>query len=150
MAMEQATEGQVPVKPRRSIGPIGTVARLATAVGLGVMVASAGVGWYEAVLSFVGLPAVVMLIVIVSRRLLRTSAYLNATGPWGTLANLAMIVALFAVLPQVAAIFYGVPMLLAAWRGYPGCEMLAISNFVLRRGDESLRHRPRYSNIASS
>ena len=27
-------------------------------------------------------------------------------------------------------------MFLAAWRGYPGCEVLAISNFVLRRGDE--------------
>lgn len=32
--------------------------------------------------------------------------------------------------------FYGVSMLLAALRGYAGCEVLAISNWLLRRDDQ--------------
>jgi len=31
--------------------------------------------------------------------------------------------------------FYGVSMLLAAVRGYAGCEVLAVSNWILRRDD---------------
>lgn len=30
----------------------------------------------------------------------------------------------------------GVSMLLAAWRGYAGCESLAVSNWILRRDDQ--------------
>jgi hypothetical protein len=33
-------------------------------------------------------------------------------------------------------IFYGASMLLAAARGYGGCEVLAVSNWVLRRDDQ--------------
>jgi hypothetical protein len=33
-------------------------------------------------------------------------------------------------------IFYGASMLLAALRGYPGCEVLAVSNWLLRRDDQ--------------
>jgi hypothetical protein len=33
-------------------------------------------------------------------------------------------------------LFYGASMLLAAWRGYAGCEVLALSNWVLRRDDQ--------------
>ncbi len=32
--------------------------------------------------------------------------------------------------------FYGASMLLAAARGYAGCEVLAISNWLLRRDDQ--------------
>ena len=89
-------------------------------------------------MGFAGLPAIMMAIVVVNRRILGTSSYLEATGPAGTIINLAIIAALFltSFTTDIAFIFYGVPLFLAAWRGYPGCEMLAISNFVLGRDDE--------------
>ena len=79
-----------------------------------------------------------MATVLTAKRLLCTSVHLNATGPVGTLINLGTIVALFAIswTTEIAYFFYGIPMFLAAWRGYPGCELMAISNFVLRRNDE--------------
>jgi hypothetical protein len=40
------------------------------------------------------------------------------------------------VLSDAAMIFYGTTMLVAAGRGYAGCEVLAISNWVLRRDDQ--------------
>jgi len=33
-------------------------------------------------------------------------------------------------------VFYGTSMLLAAARGYAGCEVLAVSNWLLRRDDQ--------------
>ena len=127
---------------RRAIGPIGTIARLATGVGLmalAVLAATRGdLQVYEVLLGVVGLPVIVMATVLIIKRVLGTSAHLNATGPVGTLLNLGMIVTLFSIpwTTEIAYFFYGIPMFLAAWRGYPGCEMLAISNFVLRRHDE--------------
>jgi hypothetical protein len=37
---------------------------------------------------------------------------------------------------DAALLFYGSSMLLAALRGYAGCEVLAISNWLLRRDDQ--------------
>ncbi len=37
---------------------------------------------------------------------------------------------------DAALIFYGASMLLAAVRGYAGCEVLAVSNWLLRRDDQ--------------
>jgi hypothetical protein len=37
---------------------------------------------------------------------------------------------------DAALIFYGASMLLAAARGYAGCEVLAVSNWMLRRDDQ--------------
>ena len=142
MATAQALSGETDANKQRGIGPIGTVARIATGLGLFGLATWAGVRgelqWYEVFVGLVVLPAIVMAGVLVSKRILGTSSYLRATGPVSTFINLAIIVALFAnpFTTNIAYIFYGVPMFLAAWRGYPGCEMFAISNFVLRRGDE--------------
>ena len=35
-----------------------------------------------------------------------------------------------------AFLFYGASMLVAAARGYAGCEVLAVSNWLLRRDDQ--------------
>lgn len=127
---------------RRAIGPIGTIARLATGVGLMVLATLAAfrgdLQVHEVLLGIVGLPVIVMATVLAIKRGLGTSAHLNATGTIGTGTNLAMIVALFVVpwTTEIAYFFYGIPIFLAAWRGYPGCEMMAISNFFLRRHDE--------------
>jgi len=127
---------------RRAIGPIGTVARLATGIGLMVLAVLAATRGdlqvYEVLLGVIGLPVIVMATVLTAKPVLGTSAHLNATGPVGTSINCATIVALF-VLPwttEIAYFFYGIPMFLAAWRGYPGCEMMTISNYILRRKDE--------------
>jgi hypothetical protein len=37
---------------------------------------------------------------------------------------------------DAALIFYGASMLLKALRGYGGCEVLAVSNWLLRRDDQ--------------
>jgi hypothetical protein len=41
-----------------------------------------------------------------------------------------------AFLSDAALYFYGAAMLLAAVRGYGGCEVLAVSNWLLRRDDQ--------------
>ena len=69
----------------------------------------------------------------------------EATGSLATLINIAVFIALV-LTPQyapaisftsnAALTFYGASMLLAAARGYGGCEVLAISNWILRRDDQ--------------
>jgi hypothetical protein len=70
---------------------------------------------------------------------------MRATGPLGHAVNVAVFLALY--LPGLSAeplrplsdavlIFYAASMLLAAIRGYPGCEVLAVPNWLLRRDDQ--------------
>jgi len=85
---------------------------------------------------------------------------LSATGPRETALNWVLIVVLTGT--QTIApisfigfgvfVFYGATMLLAAALGYAGCEVSAVSNWLLRRQDQigcpvltpidSLDHRP--------
>lgn len=67
------------------------------------------------------------------------------SGPLGHVATLSVFVAMYftwwyapavSVLSDAALIFYGTTMLVAAGRGYPGCEILAISNWLLHRDDQ--------------
>jgi len=75
----------------------------------------------------------------------RDPTRLQATGPVGTAINMVVLLALFltpwfapplSFTSGAALVFYGASMLLAALRGYGGCEVLAISNWVLRRDDQ--------------
>ncbi len=142
MAATNLTREREVGERRRAIGRVGTIARLATGGGLIALIVWAATRGdllvHEVFLGVVGLPVIVIATVLTVKRVLGTSAHLSATGPVGTLTNFGMIVALFAVpgTSEIAYFFYGIPMFLAAWRGYPGCEMMAISNFVLRRQDE--------------
>ena len=70
---------------------------------------------------------------------------LEATGPVAHLVNIAVFLALYltpsyapalSVTSDAALLFYGTSMLVAAARGYAGCEVLAVSNWVLRRDDQ--------------
>jgi len=63
----------------------------------------------------------------------------------GDLVYIAVFVALYltpsyapalSVTSDAALLFYGTSMLVAAVRGYVGCEVLAVSNWVLRRDDQ--------------
>jgi len=75
----------------------------------------------------------------------RDPTRLQATGPAGTAINMLVLLALLltpwyarplSFTSGAALVFYGASMLVAALRGYGGCEVLAISNWVLRRDDQ--------------
>ena len=127
---------------QRAIGVAGTVARIIVGVFL-VTVAlwgpgwwGDGVQWHEAVLGLVGFPAAMLALQFA--RLQHTTEQLQATnGLWFWLGTAAAIV-LFSVdfTRDSAALFFGSSLLLAAARGYAGCESLAISNWLLRRDDQ--------------
>lgn len=141
---------------RRAIGAVGTVARVVVGLVLlfGVLDRAAGwIGYFGSssaglrpagwVLGLVGFPAVLLTWQWLRAR--RSPSPFRAVGPLGHVVNAAVIVALLltpwyapplAIASEAALIFYGASMLLAAVRGYGGCEVLAVSNWVLRRDDQ--------------
>ena len=132
---------------RRQIGPIGTAARVVVgALLLGSVVQghlARGLHPSSWVLGLLGLPAVLLGWQWLRAR--RTPIPLRATGPVGHTLNLAVFLALYltfwyaptlAVTSDATLNFYGASMLLAALRGYAGCEVLAVSNWLLRRDDQ--------------
>jgi len=124
----------------RRIGPIGTTTRLIAAAALLYLAlfdgASWGLRWYDALLGLVVLPGLMLTIALVARH--RRTGPIRFTGATGTMLNCAVIVALLAnpYTAEGAALFYGVTLLAAAWRGQPGCEATVISNWILRRDDQ--------------
>lgn len=131
----------------RAIGPLGTSARTVVGIALltSVVVGHVLRGWHLLpwLLAFVAFPGVLLLWhVLRARRGLKT---LRATGPIEHLINIGVFFALYltpwyapalAATSDAALIFYGASMLLAALRGYAGCEVLAVSNWLLRRDDQ--------------
>jgi hypothetical protein len=68
---------------------------------------------------------------------------LKANGPIASTINIIIFFsfllwtpALISFMRDAVLIFYGVSMLIAAIRGYAGCESLAISNWLLKRDDQ--------------
>lgn len=136
---------QVAPERGRAISTLGTLARLAVGGWLLIDVAAAFRldEWYEPVLGLLVFPAILMLGQWL--RLRYTSTPLRATGSVGHLVNVAIFLALYltpryfpplAFTSDAALYFYGASMLLAAVRGYAGCEVLAVSNWLLRRDDQ--------------
>ena len=140
---------------RRQIGSIGTTVRVVLGLALlayglsgGKIVVSHGQLQFGfeplgLILGVVVLPAV--LLIGQSLRARRDPTRLEETGAVGTAINMAIFFALFltpwyaprlSFTSDAASIFYGASMLLAALRGYGGCEVLAMSNWVLRRDDQ--------------
>lgn len=127
----------------RRIGPIGTGARVAGGLVLltlavldqpeGVI---AGLELYELVLGLVVLPAATVLLGLVAARY--SARPLRFTGPVGMVVNFGILIALFAnpFTAGAAALFYGITLLVAAWRGDPACEATIVSNLILRRDDQ--------------
>jgi hypothetical protein len=133
------TDPRPAIRPRK-IGPIGTTARIvAGSLLLGsVLQGHLARGFHLSAwaLGLLGFPAVVLGLQWL--RVRRTPSRLEATGPVGHALNPAVALALYLLEPtsDAALIFYGASMLLAALRGYAGCEVLAISNWLLRRDDQ--------------
>jgi len=127
----------------RAILPIGTAGRVL--VGLGLLYVGLadipfkwGLAWHEALLGLVGFPAVAISGVLLWQALAGPSVPIRATGHLGLCAATGVLFALFAVpfTQDAAALFLGSTLLLAATRGYSGCEVTAISNWLLRRDDQ--------------
>jgi hypothetical protein len=131
----------------RAIGVWGTAARILLGLVLAgsVLYGHATRGWHLLawLLGLIVFPAIALASLWWRAR--RNPAPMRATGPLGHAINVAVFLALYltwwyapavAVLSDAALIFYGASMLLAAARGYAGCEVLAVSNAVLRRDDQ--------------
>jgi hypothetical protein len=124
----------------RDIGTLGTAARVLVGGSLLGSVAWGHLtrGFHPSswVLGLVGFPAV--LVGLQWLRARRTPARLAATGPVGHALNLAVFLVLYLLEPTSDAtlLFYGASMWLAAALGYAGCEVLAVSNWLLGRDDQ--------------
>ncbi len=124
----------------RRIGPIGTASRLIVAFALLYLAladgASWGLQWYDAVLGLAVLPGLMLVLGLVAGHY--SKAPVRFTGSAGLTLNCVVIVALL-VNPYTAdgaALFYGVTLLVAAWRAQPGCEATVLSNWILGRDDQ--------------
>ena len=139
----------------RQIGAIGTVVRVVLGsllllfgvLGGQVIVINGQLRSHLELLSFflgvIAFPAV--LLGLHWLRIRFAPAPLQATGPVATVLNILIFFALVSTplyLPQLsflgyaAFVFYGASMLVAALRGYAGCEVLAASNWILARDDQ--------------
>ncbi len=114
-------------------GRWGTLARLVAGAALLATAFVLGVGWDDVAIGLVGFPAAVMLALAIRGR---SAAPLRFYGSAGHLINGAIVVAAIVVLTSAALLFYGASMLLAAVRGYAGCEVFALSNLLWRRDDQ--------------
>jgi len=140
---------------RRQIGGVGTAARVVLGLAflvlgvtggrVSVMHGQVGIGLepLSVAVGLVGFPAVVLAWQWLRARVAPTR--LEATGPGSTALNMLVLAALLLTpwyapplsFTSVAAlVFYGASMLLAALRGYSGCEVTAISNWILARDDQ--------------
>jgi hypothetical protein len=123
----------------RAIRPIGTRPRIVTGTAfllLGLLLDGDGIDWSALLLGLAGLSAIVVLAQLA--RLSVTTTALRETGRVAACFNLALFDLLLA-LPWTSRptfVFLGASMLLAARRGYAGCETLAIPNWLLRRNDQ--------------
>jgi CDP-diglyceride synthetase len=125
---------------RRSIGRFGTATRILVGLlllSIGIIYAAGGRSlWWQLALGLVGFPAALTLAQLA--RLAFAKTRLRQTGSLATGINCAALVVLLVAWPtrNATLIFLGAAMLLAALRGYGGCESLAISNWILRRDDQ--------------
>jgi hypothetical protein len=135
-----ATNTHLPAARQRQIGPFGTSARIVVGALLvgSVVQGHLARGFHLSawILGLVGFPA--LLVGLQWLRARRTPTRLEATGPVGHALNLAVFLALYLLEPTSDAtlIFYGASMWLSALRGYAGCEVLAVSNWLLGRDDQ--------------
>jgi hypothetical protein len=134
----------------RQIGPLGTLARtVGGLVAISLPIALHGLSVTEALVAFLGLPLAAILatplVELGTRRFaLRAPVSCHATcfGPACVLiivlvaANDAMVAPSTANGNVTLAVWLGASMLLAAARGYGGCEVLAIPNLLSGRRDQ--------------
>jgi hypothetical protein len=135
---------------RREIGPIGTVSRIVGGlIAIVVPVLLTGFSLWDAALALVVLPlvatgAAALLTAAYERRapqaLTRRHAICSGPACWLTAIMLAVALAVGALTPASGDVAFwvwlGASMLVAAARGYGGCELLAAPNLITGRRDQ--------------
>lgn len=133
---------------KRAIGPFGTLMR----VILGLIMFGSVLYGHFIKGPFRPLPWVVGLLILPAiftiwqyLRARRDPTPFRANSPIATVLNVVIFFIFYftylyastiAFMSDAVLIFYGLSMLLAALRGYSGCESLAISNWLLHRDDQ--------------
>jgi hypothetical protein len=135
---------------RRQIGPLGTLARIAGGVvAIALPIALDGLTVFEAAIALIALPLIAAiaapLITSIFRRLAPNalqSRQAICSAPGCSLIAV-MVVANSALVDLTSAngnvtiwVWLGASMLVAAARGYGGCEVLAVSNLITGRREE--------------
>jgi hypothetical protein len=137
-----------PGRRGRRIGPAGTAARLAVAAWfLGSVIRGhirpGALNLPPVLLGLFGFPAIVL--AWHWWRIRRDPRSFEYTSPLSFAVNALIFFALWLtwwyaprlrITSDAALVFYGMSMLVAALYGYDGCEVLAISNWILRRNDQ--------------
>ncbi len=124
---------RIETKSVRRIRSWGTASRLVLG-GLFIYWAlRQGVGWDDAIIGLVVFPTAVSLVLALRGPDARP---LRLVGPGGHALNILIwTVALnLALVPTL--VFGGVTQILAATRGYAGCELFAVSNWLRQRDDQ--------------
>lgn len=132
---------------RRQTGVVGTSARVVVGLWLaGSVAVGQWTGTFRPASWLLGLGGFPVAVLAWQWwRARRDPSRFEDTGPVAHLLNIVVFLALYltpwyapalSVTSDAALLFYGGSMLLAALRGYAGCEVLAVSNWVLGREDQ--------------
>jgi hypothetical protein len=143
LALSRITGGRA-----RQIGPIGTGSRAAAGlIAIAVPSALSGIGWWDLAAALVALPLVTLAVsefVTAGYQRYAPEALARrhsiCSGPACVLVAIVVGAAIaLAVATPVSEVaiwsFFGLSMLVAALRGYAGCEVLAIPNALTGRRD---------------
>lgn len=117
----------------RRIGRWGTAARLLVGSAMTGAAVFFGPDVWDVLLGFVAFPLAVSAFVVLRGH---AAEPVHLMGWAGHCLNCSIGAVAFLFLPDAALLFYGTSMLVAAVRGYAGCELFAISNWLFRRNDQ--------------
>lgn len=128
-----ATSPPINKRTGRQIRLWGSVGR--AIVGGGLLAAAAGIGVdrVDVLLGLMVFPFVEVAVLAVRGR---NASQIRLYGNAGHCINWGVGILLFSIATEAAMLFYGASVLLAFVRGYAGCEIFAISNWVRRRDDQ--------------
>lgn len=111
----------------------GSAARLAVGIAMLIAAALTGADQTDVLVGLIAFPLIeVGLLTLRGFKAPPLRLYGNA----GHCLNWGVGIATFSVATQAALLFYGISILLAFARGYAGCEIFAISNWLQRRDDQ--------------
>ena len=117
----------------RHLGPVGTSARIVVGAWMLIHAIDHGVGPADVLLGLV-VPNAVVFAVLAARG--ASAPPLRMNGPLAHVANVAVAFGLLQFVHVPGLLFIGTASLLAAARGYGGCEMFAVWNWLRRRDDQ--------------